>query len=261
MKFALYSDLHLECFREPWQPPALDVDVVILAGDIGRHTHGIQWAADAFRQAPVSPEIIYVTGNHEYYDAHLGMLAELRAPRLERMGVHFLERRTFHWPGVRILGCTLWSDFCLHGARKLDAYMDVARRSINDYWMIRARDGRRLEPFDTLALHRKAVRWLDAELGKPFDGKTVVVTHFAPHRECVAPQHEGGEVTPYFVTDLAWLMAKHRIDVWCYGHTHTNNDFIAENGCRVVSNQRGYANEVAAAGIDIGFRPNLIIEV
>lgn len=38
--------------------------------------------------------------------------------------------------------------------------MTVARRSINDYWMIRARQGKRLEPADTLRLHRKAVAWL-----------------------------------------------------------------------------------------------------
>jgi len=34
MKIALYSDLNLECLAEPWQPPILDADIVILAGDI-----------------------------------------------------------------------------------------------------------------------------------------------------------------------------------------------------------------------------------
>lgn len=38
-----------------------------------------------------------------------------------------------------------------------------------------------------------------------------------------------------------------------------NNDFVAENGCRVVSNQRGYASEFAAGGM--GFRPDLVLEV
>jgi hypothetical protein len=49
MKIALYSDLHLEFMRDaPWQPPALDADVVILAGDIDRHTRGIEWSRGAF---------------------------------------------------------------------------------------------------------------------------------------------------------------------------------------------------------------------
>ena len=260
MRLALYSDLHLELMRgQPWQPPSLDVDVVILAGDIGSHTHGLEWAAKAFRQTPILPTVIYVAGNHEYYDAHLGLLSELQNPTWEKSGVHFLEKRTLELPGVRILGCTLWSAFDLHGADKASAYMSIAKRSINDYWVIHARGGKRLEPRDTLELHRKAVRWLDAELTKPFNGRTVVVTHFPPHRGCVAPQHQDSDLSPYFVTDLAWLMDKHRIDVWCHGHTHTNNDFIAGKGCRVVSNQRGYPNEVAAGGT--GFREDLVIEL
>ncbi|OIQ97600.1 calcineurin-like phosphoesterase superfamily domain protein [mine drainage metagenome] len=260
MKIAIYSDLHLELLRDqPWQPPRLDVDVVILAGDIGSHTHGLAWAARIFSDWPNAPKVVYVAGNHEYYDAHLGLLSELRKPVWELSGVHLLERNTFEVAGVRILGCTLWSAFDLFGADKADAYMSIAKRSINDYWMIYARGGRHLEPRDTWELHRKAVRWLEAELAKPFEGKTVVVTHFAPHRRCVAPQHKESEVSPYFVTDLAWLMEKYQIDLWCHGHTHTNNDFIAENGCRVVSNQRGYPQEVAAGGT--GFREDLVIEL
>lgn len=89
--------------------------------------------------------------------------------------------------------------------------------------------------------------------------KTVVVTHFAPHRRCVAPEHQGGDITPYFVTDLSWLMEKHRIDIWCYGHTHTNSDFVAENGCRIISNQRGYMREAMAGGT--GFWCDLVLEL
>jgi hypothetical protein len=93
----------------------------------------------------------------------------------------------------------------------------------------------------------------------------VVVTHFAPHRRCVAPEHEGSDVSPYFVTNLAWLMEKHRIDLWCYGHTHTNTDFVAENGCRVISNQLGYpgARTRMQGGIqfDTGFSSELLIEI
>lgn len=254
MRIALYSDLHRELSM--WEPPALDVDVVILAGDIGSHTHGIEWATRAFRQAPVSPVIVYVAGNHEYYDAHLGLLAELQKPVWAQAGVHFLERRALDLPGLRVLGCTLWSAFDLHGAGNAEAAMNIAQDSINDYWMICAREGKRLEPRDTLHLHRTAVRWLDSELAKPHDGKTIVVTHFAPHRRCVAPQHEGSDMSAYFVTDLSRLMNRYRIDVWCHGHTHTNNDFVAENGCRVVSNQRGYPREKS-----IKFREDWVIEL
>ena len=55
MKIALYSDLHLELGL--WGAPALDVDVVILAGDVASHTHGLAWAADAFHRESDSPEL------------------------------------------------------------------------------------------------------------------------------------------------------------------------------------------------------------
>ena len=259
MKIALYSDLHLEIYRQPWSPPDLGVDVVLLAGDISLHTHGLKWAASMFGELPKPPLVIYVAGNHEYYDAHLGLLFEMKKPSWKALGVQFMEKETTELDGVRILGCTLWSGFSLYGEDKVNVSMTSARQSINDYWLIKVRGGIRLEPQHTLKLHQESVKWLDEELDKPFDGKTVVVTHFAPHRGCVAPQHEGSSVSPYFVTDLAWLMEKHRIDVWCHGHTHTNNDFIAENGCRVISNQRCYPNEVATG--KTGFREGLVIEL
>lgn len=256
MKIALYSDLHLECLPEPWQPPLLDVDVVILVGDIASHTHGLKWAINAFAHWPKAPKIFYIAGNHEYYDAHLGLLAELRKSAREDAGIRFLEKDTAKLPGLRILGCTLWSGFDLCGADHMEVSMNEAKRSINDYSIIKTSGGQSLKPLDTLRLHRKSVQWLATELSKPFDGKTVVATHFAPHRQCVAPQHEGSVLSPYFVTDLSRLMAAHSIDVWCHGHTHTNNDFIAENGCRVISNQRGYPGEVTKSD----FRPELVVE-
>jgi len=67
------------------------------------------------------------------------------------------------------------------------------------------------------------------------------------------------DLAPYFVTDLSWLMKKHRIDLWCHGHTHTNIDFIAEGGCRVISNQLGYPQE-STSGLN-KFREHLVIEI
>jgi len=257
MKIALYSDLHLECLPEPWQPPLLDVDVVILAGDIASHTHGLKWATTAFTHWPRPPAIYYIVGNHEYYAAHLGLLAELRKSDWAQAGVHLLEKNSAVLPGLRILGCTLWSGFDLYGASHIETGMNEAKRAINDYWMIKTSGGQRLKPLDTLRLHRLSTQWLVKELSKPFDGKTVVVTHFAPHRRCVAPQHENSALAPYFVTDLSRLMSSYPIDLWCHGHTHTNNDFVAENGCRVISNQRGYPGEV----LESGFQPDLVVEV
>jgi predicted phosphodiesterase len=261
MKLMLFSDLHLEFrdWQDWWDAPPIppDVDVVVLAGDIAKHCDGLAWAADWARREPVSPVVLYVAGNHEYYGASLGLLSRFKEPSWGKKGVQYCERRTVVVGDTRFLACTLWSGFSLHGPNTIEDRMAVAKRDIADYWLIRRQDDKRLTPDDTRKIHKVSVRWLDNELSKPFDGKTVVVTHFAPHPGCVAAKFQGSEVSPYFVTDLGWLMQKHRIHAWAYGHTHTNISFVAENGCRVISNQRCYPREEAGSGFD----PNLIIEI
>ncbi|MBK7686594.1 MAG: metallophosphoesterase [Rhodocyclaceae bacterium] len=42
-------------------------DAVVLAGDIHSHTHTIPWASKTFPDK----DIIYVSGNHEFYGSHL----------------------------------------------------------------------------------------------------------------------------------------------------------------------------------------------
>ena len=46
MRIRLLSDLHLEyCL---WEPPKVEADVVVLAGDIHNGLAGIRWAAEQF---------------------------------------------------------------------------------------------------------------------------------------------------------------------------------------------------------------------
>jgi len=61
MKIHVLSDLHLEF--APFMPPETDAGLVILAGDIHLSTHGLGWARTVFPDK----EIVYVTGNHEFY--------------------------------------------------------------------------------------------------------------------------------------------------------------------------------------------------
>lgn len=260
MRIALYSDLHLEMALHPkglpaWEAPELDVDVVILAGDIGSHTRGIEWAANAFRQCPVSPDIIYVAGNHEYYGEHIASLTADMRKTAAKLGIHFLENNAIEIGGVRFIGTTLWSDFELYGDDRSTASIHEARGHISDYSTIFGANRKFVEPRDTIQLHREARTFLESELAKPFDGKTVVVTHFAPHLDCVEKRFEGGLLTPYFTVDMAPLMEKRPIALWAFGHTHYNVDFV-DHGCRVISNQRGYPREQSP-----GFRDDLVIEV
>ena len=89
-------------------------DVVVLAGDIAEGLHGIRWARETF----IMKEIVYIAGNHEYYDLHWETMQEEMRSTATRMGVHFLDQDSVELFGVRFLGSTLWTDFAFFGEEK-----------------------------------------------------------------------------------------------------------------------------------------------
>lgn len=127
MKALILSDLHLEFGA--FEPPAVDADVVVLAGDIGAGAEGIRWARNAFPSQP----IIYVQGNHELYGNEFYEVIDACRREAEKAEVTFLENEAAIVDGVRFLGATLWSDYCLHGGGTQPTSMRAAASSINDF--------------------------------------------------------------------------------------------------------------------------------
>lgn len=78
MKIRIYSDIHQELHREDklFDIPLLDDDkntVLILAGDIDYLKFGLELAN---RHSEQFKAVIYVPGNHEYYNDSKGKLGE-----------------------------------------------------------------------------------------------------------------------------------------------------------------------------------------
>ncbi|MNE32703.1 3',5'-cyclic adenosine monophosphate phosphodiesterase CpdA [compost metagenome] len=242
MKLQIYSDLHLEFAR--FDPASSDADVVILAGDIDLKSRGVKWASEVF-QFPV----IYVCGNHEYYGGHIDhTLRKMKEAALPH--VHVLENELMILDQTRFLVTTAWTDYSSTG--DVVAAKRLAWEWMNDFRVIRADDNyRRLRPDDLSTRSKTAYQWLAQELDKPFDGKTVVVTHHAPALDHVGDDQPGHLIAAY-ANDWSDLLGK--ADLWVYGHTHVAADFFKE-GCRVVSNPRGYP------GQNTGFDPDLLIEL
>jgi len=235
MKIQLFSDLHLEHSHRhpPFLLPAISADVVVLAGDIDNGTRAIDWAEKTFPDRTV----LYVPGNHEYYDAELvTSAAALKARARRSANVKVLDNDELTIDGVRFLGCTLWTDFELFGRQRMDAVIAESLKYVVDFRKIRLGDGL-LTPQQTIDLHRVAINFLQARLEKPFVGKTVVITHHAPHPGSIHPRWTGSLVSAAFVSDLRRLMGKSVL--WLHGHTHDSFDF-AVHGTRVLSNPMGY---------------------
>lgn len=243
MRVQLASDLHLElledCFPgETLIQPAPQADLLVLAGDVA---HACK-AAHLFADWPVP--VLYILGNHEAYGRCIeDVIDELRKAS-QGTSVQFLERDAVVVQGVRFLGCTLWTDFRLRSNRTQRQTMELAGLCISDHFRIRTKSGELFSPAHALREHEISRSWLEQELARPYPGKTVVVTHHGPHPLSVHPRYSGSPINAAFVSDLTPLL--HQANVWLHGHVHDSFDYSVQ-GCRVVANPRGYAQNVGAA--------------
>ena len=67
------------------------------------------------------------------------------------------------------------------------------------------------------------------------------------------PQHLGSDLNSAFATELGNFIVDSPINVWIYGHSHTNIDTTTGH-TKIVCNQMGYvfANEYLTNGFDFG---------
>lgn len=246
MRIALISDLHIEC-EQPL--PALNpaAELIVLAGD--NHAQLVSLEVAAYYRREYGVPILLLAGNHEFYGGDIEqLLPALRDGAAALEGVFFLENDAVEIGGVRFLGCTLWSDCALSGTDRTAFHRERAGALVPDFKLIEQR-GALLTPELAAARSDASYRWLEAELAKPFAGKTVVITHFSPHRAAIHPHFlkpGSDELTPYFTRDCSPLMQRFAIDAWLFGHTHGSVDVVVEAGTRLVSNQRGYPGEPPA---------------
>ena len=283
MHIQLLSDLHLEA-QADWQPtPAADADVLVLAGDIGSYQAGSQLTDSDFGLARFSPQqgwptpVIFVPGNHEYDTFDFDLAHSRLRDTCQRLGLIWLEREVWVWPAqgedaaIRFVGTTLWSDFdalaptavqaqaasdSTHWlARQLKARAKACRAA--DYYLKKTGTTRGAEPMLSDAVRAQSLEcqtWLTQQLAEPFDGKTVVITHFAPSLHSADPRYGATPGTAGFCNALDHLLPQ--AQVWLHGHLHAPSNYVHQ-GCRVLANPLGYArkNEQTA------FNPTLCVEV
>jgi Icc-related predicted phosphoesterase len=253
MKILLLSDLHLSVF--PMETPPTDADVVVLAGDLGRPAAAMEWARRLERPT------LFVAGNHEFYGSDLVSTCEQLREAAHGTQVRVLEREEWRLGGVRFLGCTLWSDYRLFPDDETrERGLAMATELVRDFSRIGLAPGSpdRLSPEVAQRLCDESVAWLDGRFAEPFEGPTVVVTHFAPSRRSIHPRFEGSPINACFVSDLESCIRRWQPALWLHGHTHDSFDYRI-GATRVLANPRGYApGGVVENG---SFDPGLHVEV
>jgi hypothetical protein len=277
MRIQLFSDLHLE--RDPhFQPQVLPgTDVVVVAGDVGSYQDRSRLPGTDFGLGRFAPEalgipgvrVLYVPGNHEFdaldYDDTQARLRGLCAG----LGIIWLDREAVLLDGVRFVGTTLWCDFDALVAHETDLTRVLqgrgkAFRAANYYLSKNTtlKDGAPVLAEGLRDMSLECQAWLRDVLATPFDGRTVVVTHFAPSLKSADPRYGLTPGTAGFCNALDHLFPL--ADLWMHGHLHCANDYVVDGehagrawACRVVANPLGYASK----GEQAAFRPDLVIEI
>lgn len=252
MKIRLLSDLHTE-FRLPYKTHPMSEyrgeDVLVLAGDIASGATNTKAVIQHFLDLGF-PHVVYVPGNHEYYGSTLKHFDDkLLAWCEQTRGVHFLRPGQVIIDEVVFTGGTLWTNFMDNPFSQ-----SVAKRVINDFRQIK-----NFQTKDAYELYYKHLDYIKQSYQNRREGyKTVVVTHFLPARECIAPRWRGGDlINDYFANDLGSWIAEMTDTTWLFGHTHDSMDFYIGD-TRMVCNPHGYYN---ALNDGIGFDPFKTIEL
>lgn len=269
VKLLILSDLHNEARSSS---PMLKVerieteaDVVVLAGDIHEGVQAPMWA----RQAFPDKEIVLVAGNHEFYGRYWNRnLRKIREKSAE-LGIHFLENEAVELFGIRFLGCTLWTDYCLYGKERRRESMNAAHTLMTDFRLIKLdrkpgenQDWRefrvvKLVPQLTLRRHVQSTDWLDQQLAVGDPEKTVVVTHHAPLGQSIPEHFQGDQLSPAYASNLERLLDRSKL--WIHGHIHDSMDYQV-GMTRVICNPRGYPTP-SGEHMNEQFQPNLMVEI
>lgn len=281
MKIRLWSDVHNEFGPIPWTKTPDDTStVLVIAGDfqVGvSHLALLEELCDAFR------DVVYLPGNHEYYHQNLQETDCAYRKFASRMSnLHFLNPGQVILPDfgdnplatfgntkqVRFLGGTFWTDM-KNGDPLI---MNLVRNSMNDFRCIKFDDrdtewGERVfTPADAREINRQHREFFFEKLNEPFEGKTVIVTHHAPHDLSIDEKFKSYSRDAalnfgYHNTGLEPWFEKLNFHYWFHGHIHNWKDYELFDK-RVIARPRGYHNhEIVADQYDLAHKDAMILEI
>ena len=133
---------------------------------------------------------------------------------------------------------------------------EKAFRAANFYLtkMAGERHGRLFDAESMRELALECQAWLRSALAQPFDGRIVVITHFAPTLHSADPRYGLSPGTAGFCNALDHLLPL--ADTWLHGHLHCPQDQQVGR-CRIVANPLGYAHK----NEQLAFQPQGLIDV
>ena len=235
MLLHVLSDIHLEHFYDGDSAvryldairPIETADVLVLAGDIWSLNSSNKYRyLDEFRKWAI--EIVYVPGNHDYYDSNPLIQSKDALTKLEREGLRVLHpdyHRSFTYQDVKFVGTTAWYPNNETVMKQLWNWSDKAYiKSFLNWWKEHQ-------------LEERKMLWEEVEEG------CVVVTHMLPTFSCIDPKWVGDPTNVLYVSALEDLVQEKKPKLWIHGHSHDPLDMMVGD-TRMIRNPIGYPGTI-----------------
>ena len=233
VRVQIMSDLHIE-YKNDEVPNIEDyiipnADVLILAGDIGslykydQLKSFIELLCDKFKI------VLYTPGNHEFYmqENYTPKAMSVLVEKLNRMedtieNLHILNGKSVVIEDVCIAGCTLWTNPQCAIPKFLSRIYNV---NTHKYKKMHEAD---------LDYVNRIIEYCEGK-----DYRLTLITHHPPCFKTLEGSRKRKKYESLYATDLEYLLDKNLVKNWICGHTHANFDFVADNGTRIIGNQKG----------------------
>jgi len=229
-------------------------DLLVLAGDICQVArHEGFWKAQMAQLCSFYKKVLYVPGNHEYYESSFEYVDQFIRGLRTNPNLHnlvMLHDGPFTFNGVRFVGDTMWFP---------DSPDVLAKRMMPDFRWI----GDESCPFEPTVYGRHYD--FIVRVAQGLRKNDVVLTHHLPLPGSIDPRYRDSPLNPFFLADMTgWLEEAKLPQLWVHGHTHVSVDYVGSVGnskMRTYCNPRGYPGEYAnpnfwsRIGIDIPDSP------
>lgn len=241
MKILPLSDTHLEEIKSHNIPceiyPDHDTDYIIWAGDIGENNSHIDWAKKQSDKhcKDKKTEIIYLPGNHCFYNSRLGKKEIFLQEQFRDHKIHIINEGFLDVGEYVFICATLWTDFSLFPDRVKEAKMDY-QATMQDRKKIKTRSCQKLFENNMQKLSISNIQFLRRTLEQFKHKKCIVVTHHAPSIKSIPDELQEHIDAVCYANNLEYLILEHpQIKLWIHGHIHHSSDYYVGN-CRVICN-------------------------
>jgi len=255
------SDLHLE-FDDKGNLPEFkfseNIDFLILAGDIitssrkGVPEYYTDWILNLQKYAK---HIIYVPGNHEYYNGRRDKFARIVKERFKNTNVHFLLNESVVLDGIRFVGTDLWTDAKLDAhhensllLREQDVKLKFTRNKDFKHITVKKNGFRKLSFVDRLNWHYEAKNFILKELNNSVE-PVILITHHGISKEQLSSEKYTSDTNYFYVSDIVdeILDTKNPPIYHFSGHNHQFKKGKLKGKLPFLINSRGY-NDVDEYG-------------